>query len=153
MLTVNVNERAAQLFECAQGADAAVEIDAMPTGSGEDSFQDQVGVFRSDGSFDAKPTKERMIVRELERGFHLRFLRSRADLLGRSSPPDQEPDGIDQQRLAAACFTGECYKTGLELKMQSFDERKIRDAQLGEHWIRSRNPSLQWGEKTVFNDS
>jgi hypothetical protein len=97
VLTMNVNERPSQLFEDTKRTEASVEIDPVATGSGQDPPKNEFRILWTDDALRTKMSEEWMGLWKMEGGLELGFFLSRADLLRRSPPPDQQTDGINQE--------------------------------------------------------
>ena len=70
---------------------------------------------------------------EVEGGFKLGLVFSGTDLVSQASTADQQGDGINEERFTGSGLPGQDRKPGLELKTELLNERKIDNAQLGEH--------------------
>ena len=74
-----------------------------------------------------------MVRRNLEGGFKRRFVLAESNVVALSPSADKQGDGIDQERLAGPRFPGENGKTCVDSQTEVLNNRKIGDAQLGEH--------------------
>src|SRR5262245_30298999 len=80
--------------------------------------------------------------RKLKRGFKVCFLLTGTDLIGGGPPTDQQPNGVDEQRLSRTGFSGQNRKSRLKTDMELLNEREIDDAQLGKHRGEENDPLM-----------
>ena len=70
---------------------------------------------------------------QLKRRFDLRHVAACAHRFGSGALAQQQPDGVDDDGLPRARLAGKDVETGAEGEMQLVDDRKVANAQFGEH--------------------
>ncbi len=72
-------------------------------------------------------------VGDVERGRELRPFGAGPDLPHFEAVAEQEPERVEEDRLARTGFAGEHGKPGIELEVERVDEHEVADRQVAEH--------------------
>jgi hypothetical protein len=111
----------------------AVDVHAMPPMAGKNAAD--YG-FRSAVLETPNVSKSRSyaaVRRERKRRFQDRLVRAQSYLIDRRPAAYDQGDGFDNDGLPSAAFAGEDLKAGRKFYVEVVDNRKVRNAQLGEH--------------------
>src|SRR5689334_1742346 len=135
---MHVDEQFAKLLQ--DGQWDAPRVDARPAAAaatGQLAGHDQRAVFGLEAVFVEQRTQLSLWFEvEYEDPFHQRALRARTNDLGAKAVAKERTDGVDQDRFACSCLTGDHVEPTRPLNPQLIENREILDRQLLEHPIK-----------------
>src|SRR2546427_10418203 len=131
-LAVQVHEQGAELGQDAHSGGAAVDPGAGAAFRRDLALQDEAPVLR----LHAEVGEGR---HAFKRAFDHGLWRAGAHDIGRGALAEQQGEGVDEHGLAGAGLAGEDVQAGDEGERDVGDDGKIADAQLRQHYLRSRS--------------
>src|SRR5581483_11482149 len=126
VLAMEVDERRADVGKLGDGGDAPVDVGARPAIAGEHTREDHFAPLVG-----------------LEAPFDACFGRALPDERGVGTPPEEQLDRLDEQRLAGTGLAGDRGAAGIEQHGDVVDDPEVSDVELAEHGRhRSARPNL-----------
>src|SRR5262245_517251 len=120
MLTVQINERRAQVAKRRAGDERPVNRRAAASLRGDLAPDDDVGASRS-----------------LEDSLHGGRLFTGADEFSRGTPSDEQSNGAHENGFSRSSLPRENVQAGLELNLQAVDDGQVADGKETQHGTRS----------------
>src|SRR6185295_8026820 len=130
MLSVDMHQRAACLGEHIERTEAAVQINTIFPRTAEYPFDDELITDFEPRLAEQGLNRRRQIV---EQGFHRRLILAVANDVSSAALARDQPERIENDRLARAGFAGEDVETRLEFQNNLIDNGKILDAKFAQH--------------------
>ncbi len=136
VLTVQIDEEAADLGEDRGAHGAPIDPGARATGGGDLALEDDERLLRVDAPFVEKGRDLRP-VGDVEHALHRGAFGTGTDQIRAGAFPEQQSQRTDDDRLARTRLTGEHIESARERQRQRFDDGEVPDAQLGQHRVGS----------------
>ena len=132
VLAMEIHQLSSNLGEDAGRHRRSIDPGATATIRRDLALQNQRIFFDLDPPFVGE-RRDVLELADVEDAFHRRLVRSRANEIGTGALAEEKSQRTDDDRLAGAGFSGENVEARREWKGDLLDDRKIADAQLGQH--------------------